>query len=139
VWKVPVEGGEPLQVTTQGGWDAYESHDGRFLYFSKAEPCQAPPGIWRIPRDGGEEVQVLDSTVSNWALLEEGILYIECPPRPPTLEQLHFDSGEVSRVATLSEGVNYGTGLSVSPDGRRVLYVASDKFESDIMLVEGFR
>ena len=28
VWKMPVEGGQPIQVTKKGGWEAFESFDG---------------------------------------------------------------------------------------------------------------
>jgi len=139
-WKVPAEGGDALQVTTQGGTGAFESHDGRFLYFSKAMPCGAPPGVWRIPRDGGEEVQVLDrGTSASWALVEQGILFADCRSRPPTLELFHFATGEVSRVAVLPNGIPGLKGLSVSPDGRWVLYLGRDELKEDIMLVEGFR
>src|SRR5439155_9559166 len=65
VWKVPSEGGEPVQVTKQGGGLAFESPDGKYLYYVKDAP-----GIWRVLVDGGEEVQVFDSIKSeqNWAV-----------------------------------------------------------------------
>jgi hypothetical protein len=43
----------------------------------------------------------------------------------------------VSRVAVLEDQPHIG-GLSVSPDGRWILYVREES-ESDIMLVENFR
>jgi Tol biopolymer transport system component len=139
-WKVPAEGGDALQVTTRGGTQAVESHDGRFVYFSKAPPCGAPPGVWRLPRDGGEEVQVLDrGTATNWDLLEQGIVFADCGPGPPTLELFDFATGEVSRVAVLANRAPPHSGLSVSPDGRWVLYTALGMDEADIMLVEDFR
>jgi Tol biopolymer transport system component len=138
VWKVPAQGGDALQVTTQGGAWAFESHDGRFLYFGKSTIRGGPPGVWRMPRDGGKEVQVQDrASLSHWALLEEGILYVDFGSGASTLELFHFATGEVSRVAVAEHGPD-GPGLSVSPDGRWVLYVGGEKFEADIMLVEGF-
>ena len=141
VWKVPAEGGEALQVTTQGGTQAVESPDGRFLYYSKATMAGgAAPGIWRLPTDGSEEVQVLDhGSAGTWALLEQGILYLDCRSRPPTLELFHFDTGEVSQVAEVPEAACNGRWLSVSSDGRWILFWGGDKPETDIMLVEGFR
>jgi hypothetical protein len=72
--------------------------------------------------------------------VEQGILYVDCGSKPPTLELFHFDTGEVSRVAVAAaaETQCHSGGLSVSPDGRWVLYLGVE-FESDIMLVEGFR
>ena len=36
VWKTPAGGGEPIQVTRRGGYAAFESNDGKFLYYAKA-------------------------------------------------------------------------------------------------------
>jgi len=38
------------------GYGAFESPDGKFLYYTK---YPAVPGIWRRPTSGGEETQVL--------------------------------------------------------------------------------
>jgi Tol biopolymer transport system component len=139
VWKVPAEGGDALQVTTQGGAESFESHDGRFLFFTKSEAGVGVPilGIWRISRDGGEEVQVLDrGLTASWALLQQGILYLDFSSEPPALELFQFATGQVSRVAVVE--ATGGLGLSASPDARSVLY-GRRRAEADIMLVEGFR
>ena len=47
-------GGPAVQVTNHGGYAAFESLDGKFLYYTK---YQAVPGIWRIPTSGGEETE----------------------------------------------------------------------------------
>ena len=41
VWRVPAEGGSPVQVTRQGGHAALESPEGKYVYYAKhnmAEP-----------------------------------------------------------------------------------------------------
>ena len=82
----PGRGGDALQVTTQGGGQAFESHDGRFLNFTKAGPGGHPRGIWRIPAGGGEEVQVLDrGSATYWVLTDQGILDFHHAPEPPLL------------------------------------------------------
>jgi Tol biopolymer transport system component len=44
VWKVPSEGGAAVQVTRHGGREAFESLDGKFVYYTKQGPTA---GIWR--------------------------------------------------------------------------------------------
>ena len=44
VWKVPLEGGDPVQVTKEGGWSPQVSPDGESVYYCKR------PGL---PRDLG--------------------------------------------------------------------------------------
>ena len=45
VWKQATSGGQPTQVTQNGGYAARESRDGKWLYFSK----NRSEAIWRIP------------------------------------------------------------------------------------------
>jgi Tol biopolymer transport system component len=139
VWKMSPEGGEALQVTTQGGAAAIESSDGRFLYFGKKDPLgKGPRGIWRIPVDGGEEVQVLDRAGGYlWTLLDEGILYADIDYDRHRLELFDLARGEVTWTANLDVPVSASI-LSPSPDGRFVLYSGAGRAEADIVLVENF-
>ena len=59
IWKVSAAGsGKPLQVTTTAGArEAFESPDGKHLYYAK----ESTPGIWRVPVDGGDEVPAIGS------------------------------------------------------------------------------
>src|SRR5262249_30872935 len=58
IWKAPAQGGVDVQVTHKGGFVAFESPDGRFVYYTKSE--EGTEGLWRMPTEGGEETQVLD-------------------------------------------------------------------------------
>jgi Tol biopolymer transport system component len=58
IWKMPADGGEARQVTKDGGSVAYESTDGKFLYYTKGRNVV---GIWRVPVEGGEETLVLNT------------------------------------------------------------------------------
>ena len=51
---MPSGGGSPVQITHHGGFAAFESTDGRFLYYAKGLTV---PGLWRVPTNGGEEVE----------------------------------------------------------------------------------
>jgi hypothetical protein len=71
---MPAEGGDAIRLTNAGGFFAIESHDGRYLYFTKRRFWEGPYGIWRIPVEGGEEVKIHDrGEGSSWEVLESGI------------------------------------------------------------------
>ena len=139
VWKVPFEGGEPLQVTRGGGREAMESPDGAFLYYAKELPTR---GIWRVPVNGGEEERVFDQGgQSEWEMTEGGIYFLNQDAKPaPAIEFFRFAAKRVERVATLAEDTRFEgfRQISVSADGRWVLYGRADNLQSDIMLVEDF-
>ena len=139
VWKVPFEGGEPLQVTRGGGREAMESPDGAFLYYAKQFPTR---GIWRVPVNGGKEERVFDQGgQSEWEITEGGIYFLNQDAKPaPTIEFFRFAAKRVERVATRAEDTRFQghRRISVSADGRWVLYGRADNVQSDIMLVEDF-
>ena len=141
VWKVPAEGGEAVQVTGRGGFAAFESPNGRFVYYTKL----FSPGLWRVPVEGGEETLVLSQPEAAywgyWAVVSEGLYYLNSEAKPgPTIEFLSFATRRVTRVAALERDPGkWSPSLAVSPDGRWILYGQLDQFASDIVLVENFR
>ena len=135
IWKIPAEGGEAVPVTRNGGRQAFESADGRFVYSVK--PRMA--GVWRMPVEGGEEEKVLDNGRRGlWALLKEGICFLDRPAR--AIQFFNFATGRLEPVATIPENVRiFRDSFAVSPDGQWALFVQEDQSEADIMLVENFR
>jgi Tol biopolymer transport system component len=142
IWKMPATGGAAMQVTKHGGFEGFESFDGKFFYYAKGRDL---PGIWRIPVEGGEEAPVLDHHQAglwrSWAVVEQGIYFITAEtPNHPLIEFFSYVTGRVTQVATLERQIPRGiTGISVSPDGRWLLYTQIDQSGSDIMLMENFR
>jgi Tol biopolymer transport system component len=142
VWKVPAEGGEAVQVTRKGGFAAFESPDGRYVYYAKGQNTQ---GIWRVPVDGGEETPVLDQPKGGywgyWAVVDGGIYYVNIEVKPhPTLEFFSFADGRKKQLAMMEKEAPVWTpSLAVSPDQSSILYTQLDQDESDIILVENFR
>jgi Tol biopolymer transport system component len=139
VWKMPAEGGKAVQVTKGGGFAAFESYDGKTLYYAKGP---AVPGLWKVPVEGGEETLVLEQVGAAlwgyWGLTQDGIYYYNARTR--AIEFFSFATRKVTKVATPEREPNlYNPGLSVSPDGRWILYTQIDTVSSDIMLVENFR
>ena len=104
-------------MTQQGGFAAFESPDGRFLYYAKG---LGVPGLWRIPTNGGEETEVISSLEAGywgyWAVVENGIYNLDMTTKPGInfLEiATHrttrvFDLGEPSRLGSAGIGNLFG-------------------------------
>ena len=140
VWKAPAEGGQAVQVTKQGGFAAFESPDGRLLYYAKFDS----PGLWRVPVEGGEESLVLDQLRSGywgaWAVADKGVYFINPEEKPrAAIEFFSFATRRITRIALLEkEPAKFTPNLALSPDGRSILYTQLDQSGNDIMLVENF-
>jgi Tol biopolymer transport system component len=136
LWKVPFQGGTPVQVTKNGGVYAMESQDGRSLYYSKIDQN----GIWRMPLEGGKEERVLDQPPgyrwSNWVLLPGGIYFLNEPETGKgKIEFFDFATHKKTRIADVEKGMQ---GLALAPDGNSLLYGQVDSEDYEIMLVKNF-
>ncbi len=145
VWKVSVGGGEPIQVTQDGGVVAFESTDGKFVYYTKGDNWTRA-SLWKVPVGGGEETQVLESVLAflNFSVTPQGIYFIQPPAtdepgRSFLIRFFDFATGRATTIHSLPPGVRAYFGLTVSPDGRSILYTQVDQSQSDLMLVENFR
>ncbi|HLK64506.1 MAG TPA: protein kinase [Bryobacteraceae bacterium] len=136
VWKMAVTGGEPIQMTHNVGLDGFESVDGAYLYYLQA--VGAPSPVWRVPVAGGDPVKVVQGVVNiAFALSKTGIFYIDQDSGDTRLQFYDFATGKPHTIArNLGE---VGQGLSVSPDGRTILYSRMSPPVSDLMLVDPFR
>jgi dipeptidyl aminopeptidase/acylaminoacyl peptidase len=140
VWKMPSTGGSAVQVTRHGGFAAFESPDGRFLYYAKGLTV---PGLWRIPTGGGEEIKLLGSLEAGywgyWAVVENGVYYLDTTTKPG-IAFFDITTHRITRVFDLeNRPAREDPGLAVSPDKRTILYTQLDSSNSDILLVENFR
>jgi len=138
LWKVPAGGGDAVQITKQGGGYAVESPDGRFVYYLRAVGDQANTAeLWRVPVEGGEEIRIVESVCNaNFAVAERGIYFFSRWENPP-LRCFNFATRKVETVTQVEGTVAYG--MSMSPDGRWLLYTVFGKEESELMMVEKFR
>ena len=139
IWKIPPEGGTPLQLTKNGGWYPLESLDGRYLFYTKSGDFH----LWRIPCLGGREEQAMSYSVaangSAYAPGREGIYFIDQASHiaKQRLAFFSFATGRTTTLAQIPKPVELG--LAVSPDEREVLYSQVDHVSSELMLVENFR
>jgi Tol biopolymer transport system component/DNA-binding winged helix-turn-helix (wHTH) protein len=142
IWKLPSQGGSAVQVTRKGGFEGFETEDGKFLLYVKDRET---PGIWRVPTGGGEEVLVTDRDQVGywrcWRVARGGIYFATAAPAAgPQLEFLNLTSGAIDSIAQLSKPPDANIpGLAVSPDGRRLLLAQYDQNGSNIIMVERSR
>jgi Tol biopolymer transport system component len=137
VWKVSAGSGEAVPVTRNGGGTAFESPDGKSIYYTKGDLSGS---LWKMPASGGEERQVLPSVHQRaFSVVSNGIYFIPEPgaDRKSSIQFLGFATGKVKTVAPISGPPSEG--LSVSPDGQFLLFSQYDELGSDLMLVENFR
>lgn len=140
VWKMPSTGGSAVRVTRQGGFAAFESPNGRFLYYAKGQNVS---GLWRTPVNGGEEIELISSLEAGywgyWAVVENGIYYLDTTTKPG-IALFDTTTHRITQMFNL-EGrpAREDTGLAVSPDERTILYTQLDASNSDILLVENFQ
>jgi len=133
IWKVSRLGGQPLQVTHNGGENPFESPDGRYLYYGRDRH------VWRMPLNGGSEERLFESLIS-WTSLAMGSRHMYFVRGDAGIsgygtEIYSYDlaSGSIRKVIDTGKPV---VTLAASPDERRVIYGRRTQTDSDLMLVE---
>jgi Tol biopolymer transport system component/DNA-binding winged helix-turn-helix (wHTH) protein len=138
IWKVPSGGGEAQQVTKLGGFVGAESSDGTYLYYARADAA----GVFRVPTEGGEEVQILKQPRigdwTNWGLNQDGIYYLNSSVNPASIDFYSFASSKSVHLKNLDQIRTQISSLTVSPDGKWLLYTDLGEAGSRITLVENF-
>lgn len=138
IWKVPIQGGSPIQITKHAGISPQESYDGHYLYYCKYEHG----GLWRMPLEGGDETEVLKDVGGagwpDWALSPDGIYFLKFAKfTDVSIHFLEFATSKTHRVWTLQR--EPGWGLSLSSDGKSIVYIQDEFEQSNLMLVKNFR
>jgi Tol biopolymer transport system component len=141
IWKIPFAGGTAVQVTHNGGADAFESRDGKFVYYAKWDER----GIWRKPTEGGgpEKLIIDRGSPHHWDLFDQGVCLADLDAVDgPMIDCFEFGTNKETTVSKLPKNTRINEGgpsFSVSKDGQWILYVTVEREESDIMMVDNFR
>jgi Tol biopolymer transport system component len=140
IWKTPVSGGSPEQVTKNGAIFGVESRDGRFFYFAKFEE----PGIWRMPINGGDETRVLDHPGGDlewcdWALSSDGIYFVDPGSKGEKASIQFYEFASRRKIPILALERRPTSGLAISPEETSILFTQEKLAESRLVLVKNFR
>jgi Tol biopolymer transport system component len=148
VWKQPIAGGEPIQVTRSGAVRAFESTDGKWLYFSKSQK-DGGNSIWRTPgpqsglAPGREELLIgggEDIAHEGWRVAPGKIFYVS-RTRVRTSETIRAFDLATGRARSILSTANLPleravTQIAVSPDSQSVLFSRADKSGSNVMVAD---
>lgn len=145
VWKRTVDGGQPVQVTKNGGFAPLEAPDGKSIYYTKFDEH----GVWQVPIVGGAETRIIQDEPFKgywgyFAVGPDGLYFIGDTATPNKHQAgfkfYDFATKKITNICDMEKGPYEGApGLSVSPDGRYILYVQLDEARNNLMLAENFK
>ena len=140
-WKVSVDGTAPILTTASEAFDLAESDDGKWLYYSRQREKQS--GIWRRPAAGGDAERVPGTenlVYRSWALRHDH-LFFQQQGLPGGFADLDLRTFAIRSAGTGPKTIFNGPrNITVSPDGRTLLYTQLDLVTGDLYRfdLEGF-
>jgi Tol biopolymer transport system component/DNA-binding winged helix-turn-helix (wHTH) protein len=143
VWKLPAGGGQSTQVTRHGGFQAFESGDGRYVYYAKQWHGR---GVWRVPVNGGPETLVSDMAWHNlWTLAGDGLYYFDVEGQMPQVlsitcsipvRRMDLATNKITTVATVEVSFPVGVpALDVTRNGKYLAWVNWREHDAELMLI----
>jgi Tol biopolymer transport system component len=111
--------------------------DGKTLFFMRTSDADAP--LFSLPLAGGPERKVLDCVpYKGFAVGPGGVYHLSCVAdrRIVPLYLLDPATGQDRLLGNLEKP---GSGITVTPDGKTILYTKLENPGSDLMMIENFR
>jgi hypothetical protein len=128
-------------VTHTGGGRCEEAADGQTLYFQRSSFGDSP--LLAVSLAGGQERTVIDCVPrAGYALGQAGIYHVGCGGDPRAVPLLLRDTatGRDRPLGTLERPFpGLFAGLTVSRDGKTILYSRWAGEGGDLVLIENFR
>jgi Tol biopolymer transport system component len=136
IWKIAASGGEPIRVTNHAATVAIESVDGRDLYYVDNGTRLA--GLWKLPLSGAEPQKIAEGVANSaFDVIADGIYYVD---RSAGSARVMYYDFSTRRTTVIADNLGAVTaGLTVSADGRLLLFSRNDSSADELMLVENFR
>jgi serine/threonine protein kinase len=139
IYRVAPEGGRAEAVTVARGYGPHESFDGQSLYFTVHSGTTTILQAASLNPTGTEaRVEGMPPLPFGmaWTVARDGIYFVAADDTK-VLSYYDFATKKVRLIFKSDGYINYG--LSVSPDGRYVIFAQMSRNQSDIMLVNNFR
>jgi len=137
IWRAPTTGGSAEQVTRAGGGRPELSPDRKTLYFERSFGSSGL--LLAVSLDGGPERTVIDCLPRyGFSVTAAGVYHLACGSSSPVPLLLWDPSTGKDRVIGTLEGP-LRPGLTVSADGKTILFTREVGQGSDLMLIENFR
>ena len=137
IWSIPFEGGVPHQVTTEGAHRSVVSIDGKTLYYTRGDR----ETLWLSPVAVRQPTKLGDFSINNseFVLGHEGIYFLDTTGTETGASLKYLDLG--SRVVTTIMQISRrpAQGLSLSPNGRTLLWSQVERDSSDLMFADNIR
>jgi Tol biopolymer transport system component/DNA-binding winged helix-turn-helix (wHTH) protein len=137
IFRCPASGGEAVPLSVASSGSPWESYDGETLYFADRSSKSSlhtlslrPPGADSVLTG----MPAVDDA-SEWTVVPRGIYFVPADA-PKSVCYFDFATKQVRQVFAADK--SFDDSLSVSPDGRWILYTQRDEGNTDIMLVENF-
>jgi Tol biopolymer transport system component/DNA-binding winged helix-turn-helix (wHTH) protein len=136
LYRCPAGGGDAtLLLGSMDSTDTIESVDGKHLYFPHPTMMMIAPDR---PEAAPQEVPQMPnvSALTRWAVVAEGIY---CSPLDNPRSISFYDFATKHTRVLFKVDKDPDAGMSISPDGRYMLYSQIDQSNAGIMLVSDFR
>jgi Tol biopolymer transport system component len=139
VYRCPASGGDAIALAKDtDAINPRESLDGKTVYFASNYERSTLKQV-ALPAQPGTESEVDGLPRLNnadvWTLSPSGIYFVPAEA-PKSLRYFDFATKQIHPIFELDK--DFASGLSVSPDGRWILYSQAGDMTGDIMLVDHF-
>jgi hypothetical protein len=139
VYRCPASGGDAAAISHEiNGVTPQESFDGKTVYFA-SRPARSVLKKLILPAENGTESEVegvpLVSGSELWTVSAGGIYFVPADA-PRSVRYFDFASKQIRPILEVDK--DFGSGMSVSPDGYWMIYSQAGDVNSDIMLVDHF-
>jgi Tol biopolymer transport system component/DNA-binding winged helix-turn-helix (wHTH) protein len=140
VYRCPATGGDAIALAKDiNGINPRESFDGKTAYFASNHDRSTLKQV-ALPAQPGTEFAVKGMpqvrATELWALSRSGIYFVPADA-PRSLRYFDFATRQIHPIFEVDK--DFHDGLSVSPDGRWILYSQIGDRSGDIMLVDNFQ
>lgn len=147
IWKVPAEGGTPVQLTSDKGLLPEESLDAtHVLYLRRDWNSSQPCSLGSVTVNGTDArrencpgLHAGSIFLDEWTPGPNGIYFLTNLTNPVSLNLLNFSTGKIQHVADVPGRLAGSGSLTLSADGHTLVFATADPMEGDLTMVEGFR